>query len=90
MGGILCAPGVLPSLRSITMHTSFNRASVRGYRDSVPRFGRIACARQSAVQLVEVKAAKVRRRAQELLRKDIDPKTPRRWRRHHALERIAA
>ena len=33
---------------------------------------------------------KVRRRAQELLRKDNDPNTPRRWRRHHALERIAA
>jgi transcriptional regulator with XRE-family HTH domain len=33
---------------------------------------------------------KVRRRAQELLRKDKDPNTPRQWRRHRALEHIAA
>ena len=32
----------------------------------------------------------VRRRAQELLRRDTAPNTARRWRRHHALERIAA
>src|SRR5437588_11727906 len=33
---------------------------------------------------------KVRRRAQELLREDNNPSTPRQWRRHRALERIAA
>lgn len=35
-------------------------------------------------------ASKVRRRAEELLRQETAPNTPRRWRRHHALERIAA
>ena len=33
---------------------------------------------------------KVRRRAQELLREERPPNTPRRWRRHDTLERIAA
>ena len=35
-------------------------------------------------------AFKVRHRAQELLKRESVPNTPRRWRRHHALERIAA
>jgi transcriptional regulator with XRE-family HTH domain len=35
-------------------------------------------------------ALNVRRRAQELLRRDTAPNTPRRWRRHHALEGIGA
>lgn len=33
---------------------------------------------------------KVRQRAQELLRRDANPHTPRQWKRHHTLERIAA
>lgn len=33
---------------------------------------------------------KVRRRARELLREESTPNTPRRWRRHDTLERIAA
>jgi transcriptional regulator with XRE-family HTH domain len=32
----------------------------------------------------------VRGRAQELLRRDVNPHTPRQWKRHHTLERIAA
>lgn len=32
----------------------------------------------------------VRRRAEELVRRDTNPHTPRQWRRHHTLERIAA
>lgn len=38
----------------------------------------------------QVAVLKVRQRAQELLRHEGAPHTPRQWKRHHSLERIAA